>query len=161
VRFATDGAEALERIAEQTPDVLLLDLLMPIMSGWEVLRSQREASFAIPVLVISALADRSAPYQIAKPISVDQLLKLVDAVAGGRRRAESGGSETRSRERVLPLGRCRLDSGLIASHLHPPRDAAQRREDANAATLCSAWATRSRPPPTSSPPLRTSRLRST
>src|SRR2546425_1279912 len=73
VRSATNGAEALERIAEQHPDVLVLDLLMPVMNGWEVLQSLREASLSIPVIVISALADRSAPYQIAKPISVDQL----------------------------------------------------------------------------------------
>jgi CheY-like chemotaxis protein len=84
VRSAANGAEALERIAEQHLDVLVHDLLMPVMSGWDVLRSLREASLAIPVIVISALADRSAPYQVAKPISVDQLLKLVDAVAAGR-----------------------------------------------------------------------------
>jgi CheY-like chemotaxis protein len=84
VRSAANGAEALERIAEETPDVLLLDLVMPVMNGWELLRSLREASLAIPVVVISALADRSAPYQIAKPVSLDQLLKLVDALAAGR-----------------------------------------------------------------------------
>lgn len=41
VRMANDGAKALEKIAEEMPDLLLLDINLPSMSGWEVLGKLR------------------------------------------------------------------------------------------------------------------------
>jgi CheY-like chemotaxis protein len=58
VFFANDGAEGLKKIAEEHPDAILLDLLMPKMSGFEVLRALKTSHHYknykhIPVLVTS------------------------------------------------------------------------------------------------------------
>jgi DNA-binding response OmpR family regulator len=56
VRTATNGAEALERFAEETPDLVLLDVLMPGVDGLEVLRSLKSEpdSACVPVLLLTA-----------------------------------------------------------------------------------------------------------
>jgi CheY-like chemotaxis protein len=61
---ATDGLEALERLREagsNEPDVILLDAMMPNMSGTEVLEEIRGKGSKIPVLMISAHLDAQEP----------------------------------------------------------------------------------------------------
>ena len=55
VSSAVDGAEALDAIASELPDLVLLDLLMPRVTGLEVLRSlrSRPETRALPVLILS------------------------------------------------------------------------------------------------------------
>src|SRR5947199_7385928 len=54
VKLAANGAEAVERIASERPDMVLLDWVMPVMDGGEVLNKLREVTHAeIPVIVIS------------------------------------------------------------------------------------------------------------
>ena len=57
VRTAGDGAEALDLIAEERPDVLVCDLMMPVMDGHEVCRTIKSdpALKDIPVLILTAL----------------------------------------------------------------------------------------------------------
>ena len=60
VDTACHGADALEQLSHgPSPGLILLDLSMPVMDGWEFLRRKRECSSlsAIPVVVLSALAD--------------------------------------------------------------------------------------------------------
>jgi len=52
---ASNGADALSLLGSAHPSVVLLDLLMPVMSGLEVLRRMRERNSRVPVLVISSL----------------------------------------------------------------------------------------------------------
>ncbi len=56
IRSASNGLEALERIGELTPDLILLDLKMPGMDGYEVIRRLKrdEATRGIPIIVITA-----------------------------------------------------------------------------------------------------------
>ena len=56
VRVAAGGSEALEMVARQRPELILLDLMMPEMDGWETLRRLREdpATQAIPVMAVTA-----------------------------------------------------------------------------------------------------------
>jgi CheY-like chemotaxis protein/DNA-binding CsgD family transcriptional regulator len=56
VRFAESGPEALTRVAESVPDLVLLDVLMPGMSGYEVCRRLRAdpATRALPIILITA-----------------------------------------------------------------------------------------------------------
>ncbi|MGA8218203.1 MAG: response regulator [Solirubrobacterales bacterium] len=61
---ATDGVEALDRLSElgpKEPDVILLDAMMPNMSGTEVLEQLRDKGSKIPVLMISAHLDAQEP----------------------------------------------------------------------------------------------------
>src|SRR5437762_13786214 len=53
VKLAANGAEAVERIASEKPDVILLDWLMPLMDGSEVLARISEPASPIPIIVIS------------------------------------------------------------------------------------------------------------
>ena len=51
---AASGKEGLERIEKEAPDIVLLDLLMPEMTGFDVLRELKEQGRKLPVIVITA-----------------------------------------------------------------------------------------------------------
>lgn len=77
-----DGQEALALLAQLRPHLILLDLMLPMVSGWEVLAeiSSNRALADIPVVVVSAYADR-APLKVThilrKPIGIDELRETV------------------------------------------------------------------------------------
>ncbi len=86
---ATDGAEALARAAEAAPDLILLDIMMPRMSGWDVCRALRQRGIEAPVIMLTARgeeADRvlglelGADDYVTKPFSLRELLARVRAV---------------------------------------------------------------------------------
>ena len=93
VREATNGAEALETVQHITPDLIVLDLMMPVMNGWTFLEECRrtESCAEVPVVVTSAshdlprTADRLRAMGVrtclAKPFDVDGLLALVERYA--------------------------------------------------------------------------------
>jgi two-component system response regulator GlrR len=88
VQTAQDGREALDRITEARPDVVLLDLYMPVMDGWEVLAHLEENLPSLPVVVMSAAPpDRvagtigHASGYLPKPFNVDQLVQAVVSAA--------------------------------------------------------------------------------
>lgn len=82
VKLAANGAEAVERINMERPDVVLLDWLMPLMDGGEVLAKLSENGTAsIPVIVISGQpeppADKRDPRirsWLVKPVTIDELV---------------------------------------------------------------------------------------
>ncbi len=85
---ARSGQEALDRIQKEMPNLIILDLVMPEMSGLEVCRQVREFS-SVPVLVLSAKGsehdkvtalDLGADDYITKPFSMDELLARVRAI---------------------------------------------------------------------------------
>ena len=87
VRTAVDGREALEILAGWRPRVILLDIIMPVMDGSDVLEALRaDPELArIPVVVITAsgahLGRRlPAAAVLGKPFSIDELLARVQAL---------------------------------------------------------------------------------
>lgn len=60
---AKNGREALEKVAVNKPDCILLDLLMPEVDGFEVLKSLRAQKSDVPVIVVSADIQESAQKQ--------------------------------------------------------------------------------------------------
>ncbi|MEU0599055.1 response regulator transcription factor [Streptomyces sp. NPDC006393] len=97
VRSALGGAEALEAIGQAPPDVLVLDVSMPGMSGIEVCTRLRAAGQDLPVLMLSALdetADRIAGLQaggddyLVKPFALQELVLRLRALL--RRRPPAG-----------------------------------------------------------------------
>jgi len=81
-----NGREALDYLRHNStvPDVILLDLMMPVMDGWEFRRRQKAdpALAPVPVIVLSALdqaraANLDATAFLKKPLDFDRLLTLV------------------------------------------------------------------------------------
>lgn len=61
VDLAADGRSALEKIAQQRPDLVTLDLVMPELDGWAVIERLRRMPSAPPVVVVSGRADQDPP----------------------------------------------------------------------------------------------------
>ncbi|MFH1032578.1 MAG: response regulator [Chloroflexota bacterium] len=84
---ATNGADALKLLESEKPDIMLLDLIMPGMDGFEVLRRTRAIS-GLPVIVFSAHDSASgealslgANDFLAKPFSSGELVNKIEAIA--------------------------------------------------------------------------------
>jgi DNA-binding response OmpR family regulator len=85
---AEHGQAALDLLASEPVDLILLDIMMPILDGWEVLR-RLDHGACPPVVVITAgqneshiaeLLELGALDVILKPFDIDWLLRLVEAV---------------------------------------------------------------------------------
>jgi two-component system alkaline phosphatase synthesis response regulator PhoP len=94
VRTARDGQEAWEAIQHERPDVLVTDVQMPRMDGFELSRRIREnpATKDLPILMLTAKGFELAHQEIAskwnitevlaKPFSPRELVRLIDQVVG-------------------------------------------------------------------------------
>jgi DNA-binding response OmpR family regulator len=92
VKGATGGVEGLKMIRDEKPDLILLDLMMPDMDGWEVYQQIKadEKTKGIPVIVVTAKAQSidkvlglhiaKVDDYIAKPFSPQDLLNSVERV---------------------------------------------------------------------------------
>jgi len=91
VVIAAGGVPALAAVRRELPDLILLDIMMPQMDGWEVLKLLRvdPKTAGIPVAMISARTDPKDRVQglqegavdyICKPFSLDELLAKVDGI---------------------------------------------------------------------------------
>lgn len=88
VTVANDGEEGLEKFNQVKPDMVLLDVMMPKMDGWEVLKTIRKYS-RVPVIMLTARSEERDELQgfslgvdeyISKPFSPKILVARVDAI---------------------------------------------------------------------------------
>ena len=128
---AADGREALAVAAREAPDLILLDIMMPGISGWDVCRDLRGRGIDVPIIMLTARgeeADRvrglelGADDYITKPFSLRELLARVRAVlrrpgprhkveefAFGDVRVRLRGRQTFRRGHEVPLTRKEFD----------------------------------------------------
>ncbi|MCL5960109.1 MAG: response regulator [Chloroflexi bacterium] len=91
VRVAPTGKAGLDETRREMPSLILLDMKMPVMDGWEFVRCLREeyAAKVPPVVIVSAAEDAKSWAQqvgaagwLAKPFDIDDLLRTVGKYVG-------------------------------------------------------------------------------
>ena len=111
VVVAEDGEAALAAANRESPDLILLDIMLPKMDGLEVCRRIREAGFTVPILMLTAKSQEidivrglevGADDYITKPFSVRELLARIKAAL---RRTGAG----KGLPRVLRIGAASVD----------------------------------------------------
>jgi DNA-binding response OmpR family regulator len=88
VRTATDGLRGLEALGRECPDLLLLDIMMPRMNGYELCRAARSRHLNMPIIMLTAKGqeedivrglEMGADDYVTKPFSIRELLARVKA----------------------------------------------------------------------------------
>ena len=87
VTQATNGQDALEKIDVQMPSLIILDMNMPVMDGWEFAKRFYRRQEIAPIIVLTAekkagqgAADIGTKYSIGKPVDMQRLLSVVDSL---------------------------------------------------------------------------------
>ena len=139
---AYDGNTGLQLAQEQNPDLILLDLMLPGMDGFDVCRTLREQGSSVPILMLTAREDESdkvlglelgADDYITKPFAIRELLARVKAnirrvsMAGPREEGKPSRVDKGSR---LDLGRVVVDlDGAVVLKDGQPLELSQREYD--------------------------------
>jgi two-component system alkaline phosphatase synthesis response regulator PhoP len=144
VRLAANGTDALRQVKESKPDVILLDIMVPQLNGWEICRrlKQDRETAAIPVIMVSGRVEEGdkvlgfemgADDYVTKPFSPRELLARVRAVTRrGRLTDQEAGQvlragdleidrprfEVKMKGRLVELTRKEFD--LLATLIRPP-----------------------------------------
>jgi DNA-binding response OmpR family regulator len=117
---ASDGAQALDRIETERPALVILDLMLPQIDGWEVCRQLRAKS-SLPLIMLTARSDDvdkivglelGADDYVTKPFNPRELVARVKAVL---RRAEAGTPATSPG--LVQAGPLRVDSARRVARL--------------------------------------------
>ncbi len=91
VATACNGEEAISLFVATKPDIVTMDLTMPLMDGLECIRALRKLNAEVRILVISALADKSTAIQalmegaqgfVCKPFTESDLTEAIDELIG-------------------------------------------------------------------------------
>ena len=91
--LAGDGHTALERIASESPDAVLLDVMLPGIDGWQVLEQLHAKGDPVPVIICSGkdnildlqrARDLGAVAYLVKPFDIDRLIEATSEVVGLR-----------------------------------------------------------------------------
>ncbi len=110
VRCAANGAEGLRLFREQAPDIVVADVMMPVLDGFSLAEQIRRGNQQVPIIFLTA---RSQPADVVrgfelggndylrKPFSMDELIVRIQALLARSHPAPTVG--------VLPLGRFRFD----------------------------------------------------
>jgi DNA-binding response OmpR family regulator len=89
VRIAENGRIAIDLAREWNPDLVLLDLMLPVLDGYQVLRAVRQSDRHVPVIILSARGEEAdkirgfkldADQYVTKPFSIVELLERIAAL---------------------------------------------------------------------------------
>lgn len=97
---AYDGKEGLEKVRAESPDLMVLDVMMPYMDGFEVLKNLRKdpATEALPVIMLTAKAQDKDVFEgyhygadmyLTKPFNPMELVSFVNRIAQGQDDSDS------------------------------------------------------------------------
>ena len=109
VAEAANGQEALETVASQPVDVILMDMQMPIMDGYEATRRLRESGMSLPIVALTANAmqgdeqkcrDAGCDRFLTKPLDLDKLAQLMIEILGVH---SDGSADDRSKATENPI----------------------------------------------------------
>lgn len=116
VSTASDGVEALAKLAASRPDAVIMDVMMPRLDGLETTRMLRANGNDVPILVLTARdsvddrvdgLDAGGDDYMAKPFALDELLARIRALV---RRAGSGGESDEQGSEALVFGDLSLNA---------------------------------------------------
>ena len=88
VRLASDGAKAIEEFQKKVPDLIVLDIMLPVMDGWAVCARIRETS-RVPIIMLTAKSEvfdrihgleMGADDYVVKPFEMKELIARINAV---------------------------------------------------------------------------------
>ena len=94
VVVAINGEDGLRELEQSHPDLVLLDLMMPVMDGFEFLEVKNQDPYlsSIPVLVASAIAESPSPSGtqgfLRKPVDLKVMLKEIEGICGPAQKEE-------------------------------------------------------------------------
>ena len=112
VSTAADGGKGLQTFREEKPDLVLLDLMMPVMDGWAVCRAIR-AEYQTPIIMLTAKGETDdkvsglktgADDYITKPFEMKEVLARIEAVL-----RRTGSAEPEQKTRRLSFDRMVID----------------------------------------------------
>jgi len=112
VDIASDGEEGLDKIRKNRYDLVLLDVMLPKLSGFDVCKSARNAGISTPIILLTARGEEidkvlglelGADDYVTKPFSVRELLARIKAIIRRSHLAPAKESE------IVKIGRLRLD----------------------------------------------------
>ncbi len=116
VELVQDGAQGLERVRTLRPDLVILDLMLPGLNGYEVMKRLREGGVQTPVLILSARSEEAdklrgfrygADDYVTKPFSLLEMLARVDALL---RRARAGSGPAAAAASLRRFGDVEVDT---------------------------------------------------
>ena len=124
VEVVTDGSDAVDTVTEYDPDLMILDLMLPNVSGYDICKKVRELKYSFPIIMLTARDQEidkvtglniGADDYMTKPFGVKELLaRIKSRLRRANAYSKSGPTE------VLKLGEVKID--LVDSKVYKPND---------------------------------------
>lgn len=119
VHSCADGSDALREIAELLPDLLVLDVMLPGVSGYEIARQLRKTGCRIPILMLTAKGQEidkvvglkaGADDYVTKPFGINELIARIEALLRRSRNwSDTSGPAPDLSQDPIEVGRAKID----------------------------------------------------